>query len=126
MKRCWFALILLVALLLGSLWVTDYMADTHTPIAEAVGRAEEASLAGNWTDARQELDSARASWDGKRKMIAVFADHEPMEEADALFAQLEVAAIWQDAPGFSSLCAHLSEALKAMGEAHGPTWWNIL
>ena len=126
MKRCWFALILLVALLLGSLWVTDYMADTHTPIAEAVGRAEEASLAGNWADARQELDSARASWDGKRKMIAVFADHEPMEEIDGLFAQLEIYSRAGDNLSTAAVCAELSQRLEAMGDAHKGSWWNLL
>lgn len=126
MKRCWFAVILLAALLVASLSVTDYMEAIHTPLAEAVGRAGTNAMAGDWAEARHILAQSRKNWEEKRNIIAVFADHEPMEEVDALFAQLEVAAEFQDGPGFASLCAHLRESLKAMGEAHGPSWWNLL
>ena len=126
MKRCWFAAVLLTALLAGSLWVTDYMDGVHSPIAEEVGNAGASAMEGNWPQAREALARARESWDGSRKMVAVFADHEPMEEVDALFAQLEVAAAFQDGPGFASLCVHLKESLQAIGEAHGPSWWNLL
>lgn len=126
MKRCWFAAALLTALLAGSLWVTDYMDDVHSPIAAEVARAGALAMEGNWTEAGEALSRAREGWEGSRKTVAVFADHEPMEEADALFAQLEVAAAFQDGPGFASLCAHLKEALQALGEAHGPSWWNLL
>ena len=126
MKRCWFVAMLLAALLFGCLYVTDYMAGVHTPIAREVGKAGEAAMAGSWEHARAELDHARQSWDDVRKTTAAFADHGPMEEIDALFAQLEVAAQWEDALGFSTLCAYLSQSLEAMGEAHGLTWWNLL
>lgn len=126
MKRCWFALGLLIALLVAGFWVTSYMEEAHAPIAEAISQAGESSRTGNWDEARELLTLARETWEAKRKAIALFADHDPMEEVDAIFAQLAVAAQWKDSLGFSTLCAYLSEALKAMGEAHGPTWWNIL
>ena len=126
MKRCWFAVVLLTVLLAGSLWVTDYMESVHAPLAEAVGRAGEISRLENWDEARAALTQIRDRWDRSRRTVAVFADHEPMEEVDALFAQLEVAGEYQDGPAFASLCAHLKEALEALGEAHGPSWWNLL
>lgn len=126
MKRCAFALVLLGVLLAVSLWVTGYMDRTHAPLAEAVNRAGDQAAQGQWAGALAEFSQARERWESQRHLVAVFADHSSMEEVDALFAQLEVAGNFRDGPAFASLCAHLGEALQAIGEAHSPSWWNVL
>ena len=126
MKRCTFALVLLGILLATSLWVTGYMDRTHGPISEAVNRAGNQAAQGQWEVALAEFTQAREDWESQRRIVAVFADHSPMEDVDALFAQLEVAGNFRDGPAFASLCAHLGEALDALGEAHSPSWWNVL
>ena len=54
-----------------------------------------------------------------------FADHTPMEEIDALFAQVEVYAAAREETDFAAGCAALSRKVEAMGLAHGASWWNL-
>ena len=52
--------------------------------------------------------------------------HTPMEEIDALFAQVEVYAAAREEAEFAAGCAELSRRMEAMANAHGAQWWNVL
>ena len=51
---------------------------------------------------------------------------EPMDEIDALFAEVKVYGRQEDTTQFSAACAHLASLLDAMGESHGCYWWNVM
>lgn len=126
MKRCWFGLGLLIALLVGSLLVTGYMDRANMPLADAMEQAGRKALEGDWGNANALAGKARASWEESWNVGAVFADHEPMEDINGLFAQLEAYAQMKDPLGFAAVCGLLKTQLEAMGDAHGFVWWNLL
>ena len=103
----------------GMIWLS-------TPIEEAADAAVEAALAENWEETEELMGQARTRWEKYHNFCAAFADHEPMENINGLFAQLEVYARRRDSQGFAAICAQLSEDIRAIGEAHSLKWWNLL
>ena len=65
-------------------------------------------------------------WDTRFPFCATLADHEPKENINGMFAQLEVYAQCWDVESFAAACALLAEDVEAIGEAHRLSWWNIL
>ena len=126
MKRCWFGLGLLIFLLAGGLLVTWAMDASYRQLADKLEQAEGAALAEDWTGAEELLGSAREIWQEKWRFSAAFADHEPMEEIDGLFAQGKIYLRCRDPEALAAVCGELAQRTKAMGEAHWLTWWNLL
>ena len=126
MKRCWLGVGILLTLLFLNLWVTAEMGDIHEPLSVTVEEAAEAALTGDWTRAESLATDARSIWYQKRPFTASVADHAPMDEIDAVFARLPVAARNGDAAEFADLCARLAVLLHAMAEGHQALWWNVL
>ena len=126
MKRCRFGVILLVCLLIiggASAWA---MVKTSEPVAALCRQAGESALSGDWMRAEEQFRRAKMQWETQFPFCATLADHEPMENINGMFAQLEVYAQCRDAESFAAACALLSEDVKAVGEAHRLSWWNIL
>ena len=126
MKRGWIGFALMVLLLAGSGFSAWTMARQHIPLGQCMEQAAEAALSEDWETAEALAEQTGVRWVQHRKRAAAFADHEPMEEIDALFAQLEVYRSAQDAVSFAAVCKLLSCQLQALGDAHIPTWWNLL
>lgn len=126
MKRLWIGAALLAVMLVSGLWVTKAMQDIQEPVAKDLEEAAHLALEDEWGKAEALTTRARKQWQKKWHMTAAVADHEPMDEIDALFAELEVYAKSADSVSYSGTCAHLAELLKAMSEAHGLNWWNLL
>lgn len=126
MKRIWIGIGLLAALLVLGLWVSDVMENSHQPGAEHLRRAAELAMEEEWGAAEALTRRAREKWKDAWRYSAALADHEPMDQVDGLFAELEVYAQARDATAYSGTCAHLAELLEAMGNAHGLTWWNLM
>ena len=126
MKRCWFGVFLLAALLAGSLAVTWGMDAAHRPVAEKLGRAAEAVQAGNPAGAGGEFARAQADWEKWAHFRACFADHTPMEAVDEELAAAGCAAALEQWPEFAAACARAAKMVAAVGNAHGFTWWNLL
>ena len=126
MKRCWFGGALLILLLAAGITITLLMGKFHTPISQDLEKA--AICVGNaqWEQAGSYASSARHRWEQHRKFSAAFADHEPMEDMDQLFAELEIWLEAQDIEHCAAICAQLSQAAQAMKDAHTMTWWNLL
>ena len=126
MKRAWIGLGLLLVLLTGGLLVAWHMDSSHREIARELEQAAACALAENWEEAREDAEDAREDWREHWHFSAAFADHEPMEEIDALFSQLEAYLTARDAVSFGAVCKELSRQVEAIGDAHGLNWWNLL
>ena len=126
MKRSWIGLILLVVLLAASQLVTWAMDRIHEPIARQLEQAAEAALDNDWAKAALLAGNSGTQWRKWAHFRGCFADHSPMEEIDAMFAQLEVYAAAEENAAFAASCAETARKVEAVGEAHGLVWWNLL
>ena len=126
MKRCWFGVFLLAALLAGSLAVTWGMDGVHRPIAQELGRAAASAQAGDWRRAGAEFQQAQAGWEKFAHFRACFADHTPMEAVDEELAAAGCAASLEQWPDFAAACARAAKMVAAVGDSHRITWWNLL
>lgn len=117
---------LLLALLLVGLLCSWYLPRQSGQIGEALEDSAWMALSGQWENARKTAAAAREGWERKWKIWAAFGDHTPMEEVDALFAELTIYAAAEEQTDFAHTCAALSRRVEAMGNAHRFSWWNIL
>ena len=126
MKRSRFGFgLLLVLLILGavSAWA---MVDSLEPMSETIRQAGEAALQENWREAEEISGRVKETWETRFPFFASLSDHEPMENINGLFAQLDVYGQSRDPQNFAAVCAQIGEDLEAMGEAHRLKWWNLL
>lgn len=126
MKRSKFGLWLLIGLLIVGIVCTWAIIRCNEPIVQMVRQAGDAALREDWETAETRMKEAKDLWERQFPFCAALADHEPMEVINGLFAQLEVYAKSRDPQNFAAVCAQLSQDTKAMGEAHGLNWWNLL
>jgi len=125
MKRSWFGLGLLVLLLVLGLLVTWAMDRIHTPVSRDLITAGEYALAGDWGEAERLSGKARDCWEKNGMLRACFADHGPMEDIDACFAQLEIYCRRREETAFAAACGETARKAAAMGEAHKLRWENV-
>ena len=125
MKRSWMGAGLLVILLAAGLTITWRMTRIHEPIAASLTAAGEAALAGDWEAAEFLCAGAERFWLDTRVFRACFADHEPMEEVEASFAQLKIFLRTKEATAFAAACGETAKKANAMGEAHALAWENF-
>ena len=125
MKRSWMGAGLLVLLLAAGLTVTWRMGRIHEPIAASLTAAGEAALSGDWETAAFLCAGAERFWQDTKVFRACFADHEPMEEVEASFAQLKIFLRTREAIAFAASCGETAKQAKAMGEAHALAWENF-
>ena len=126
MKRTGLGFFLLLTMLLAGLLSSQSIAQRNEPISLQLTQAVQATRAGQWDQAVSLAGEARRAWEENWHFCACFADHEPMEDIDGLFAQLEVYQNMEDPVSFAAVCGQLSKKIQAMGDAHGLNWWNFL
>ena len=126
MKRGWIGLGMLLALLVAGILVTWWMVKSHERISLELDRAAGYALTENWVQADHHARKAKNQWEKGWHLAGAFADHEPMESIDDLFAQLPAYLAARDPVSFAAVCAQLSRQVQAVGEAHGMNWWNLL
>lgn len=126
MKRIWIGIGLLAVMLVAGIWVSEYMDHTHSAIAEDLDRASRLMMQHQWEGANSLTARARKSWEDRRSITACFAEHEPLDEIDGIFAQLEIYAADRDEVACSASCVYLSQRLRALGKCHKFTLWNLL
>lgn len=118
--------VLLAVLLLGgigsSLWVSRHSDDLAGKMEDAAWQA----MAENWDQARQTASEVSGRWQRGWYLCGAFGDHAPMEQIDAQLAQLSVYAAARDPVAFAAACTGLARQLRAMGDAHRLSWWNLL
>ena len=125
-QRFWLGVGLLVVLLAASLFATWGMEAIHKPAEQGMAAAAEAALAGDFPGAVAAANRVYDRWQTYRNCTAAFADHAPMDDVEALFAEMQVYAQAEEVPHFAACCNQLRTLLKAMSDAHTPTWWNFL
>lgn len=126
MKRLWVGVLILLLLLGAGIGITVFADHVHTGISDTLVQAADAALAGDWDAATTLSAAARNRWNTYRNITASIADHEPMEEIDSLFSQLEVYETTRQALSFSACCEALSVFTKAIGESQSVSWWSLL
>ena len=126
MVRGWFGLaILILFLLLGSV-TTGVMDNAHLPTETLLTQAAEKTLAGDFEGAVALGQQAKSRWEKHWNGTATVADHSPMDDVDALFAEMEIYAATEEKPHFAAVCKELSQRIQAVAGAHRFSWWNIL
>ena len=125
MKRCWFGLGLLIVLLALSILATAWMTRVHDDIDRDLRLAAQYALEGDWQTADRHFLQAKRSWKTWEHLRASLADHTPVEDAEGLFAQLDIYCKEEDAH-FAAVCQELARKVEAIGQAHGLNAWNIL
>lgn len=125
MKRSWMGAGLLLVLLLGGWFVTRSMGRIHDPIARDLTTAGEYALTGNWDRALLLSRQAADHWEQTERFRACFADHNPTEEVDACFAQLDIYGRMKEETAFAAACGETARKVAAIGEAHKLIWENF-
>ena len=126
MKRMWIGVVLLAVLLVSSLLAAEFMERAHDPLAADLKQAADAALEGSWSKAEALTVRARKNWEKHRFFTAVFSDHGPMEEIEALFSQVETCAVERNRIHFRTGCAYLARMLEALGESHSLNFRNLM
>ena len=126
MKRIWIGIALLTALLAAGFGISGFMDQAHSPVARDIRRAGELALEEQWSTAQAFAKRGQTQWKEKWPVTAAIADHEPMDEIDALFAQLETYEQTRDPAAYSAICGHLGSLLEALSQGHRCKWWNLM
>ena len=122
MKRIWFGAALLGALLVLGIFSAALMEDTHLTQASQLERAADLAAAGNWQGAESAFSEAKTIWEKRSAIISGLSDHEPMDQIEGCFAQLEVFGRMQEETAFAAACAETAKKVAAMAEAHRLMW----
>lgn len=125
-KRFYLGICLLIVLLLLGLGTAFGMSAIHTPEVALLKQAEELALEGDFAQAAQLASQAKSRWMHYRQLTAAVADHTPMDEAERLFAEMEIYARAQEEAHFAACCSQLQIMCKAVANAHSPAWWNLM
>ena len=126
MKRTLFGMGLLLALLVLCLAIGRSAERICLPAADWAARASEACVRGDRFRAERYLSQADSLWQENRRLVALWADHTPMEQAEVLIRQAG-AFLRAGAPGeAASVCAGLSKLLRSIAEAQQLSWQNLL
>lgn len=124
MKRFVLGVTLLAALLMGSLAVGRGVEQAGLPVVGELKQALSLAGAGAGEAALRAVEQAKAQWDRGWQFVAAFADHEPLEEVDDLFAALS--AYLPDSEEFKAYCGQIIQRAEAVIRDQSLNWWNLL
>lgn len=125
MTRLWIGIGLLLVLLAAGIWLCAGLSPFHEDLADDLDRAAELANAGDWEKAHAIAESARKEWLERQKLTAAFIDHEPLERAQALFAEMELMKPEQYRE-FAAVCVHLAQTCRGISEPLKLKWWSLL
>lgn len=126
MARGWFGLAILIVFLILGFVTSGIMDNAHLPTEKLLVQAADKTLKGDFEEAVALGQQAKARWDKHWNGTATVADHSPMDDVDALFAEMEIYAEAKEKPHFAAVCRELCKRIQAVTEAHHFSWWNIL
>ena len=126
MKRGWFGAGLLAVFLGLGLLVSALVSNAHQPTSTMLEQAAEKTLSGDFAGGIALGTEAQQRWKCQWNGTASIADHSPMDEIDALFAEMEIYARTGEQPHFAACCKELAQRLEAIADAHRFSWWNVL
>ncbi len=126
MARGWFGAAILAVFLVFGFVVSGTMDNAHEPACDMLTQAADMTLAGNFDGAIPLAMEAKNRWEKAWNGTAVVADHSPMDDVDALFAEMEIYAKTGEEPHFAACCRELAKRVEAVADAHKFSWWNVL
>ncbi len=126
MVRGWLGVGILIVFLVAGFVTAGVMDHAHIPTEKLLAQAAEKTLNGSFEEAVTLGLEAKNRWDKHWNGTATVADHSPMDDIDALFAEMEIYARTEEKPHFAAVCRELSQRIQAMAGAHRFSWWNIL
>lgn len=126
MARGWLGIGILIAFLALGFVTAGAMDNAHLPTQELLAQAAEKTLNGDFEGAVALGVEAKTRWDRHWNGTATVADHSPMDDVDALFAEMVIYAEAKEEPHFAAVCKELSQRIQAVAGAHRFSWWNIL
>lgn len=126
MKHLWFGALLLGCLLVAGAFSSYGVQQVQEPLTEQLEQAAQAGFSEDWILAEKLFSAARARWEKFHNSLAAIVDHEPMEQIDGLFEELEIYKEARNATLFSGVCLRLSQMTQTIGEANRLNWWNLL
>ena len=126
MKRLWLGVAFLALLLAGGIWQTVGLSHIHNALSETLSDAALAARQQDWEVADSLSGNAQDQWKRSRRITASFADHEPLEELERLFAELQVCKGLSLEENYAVVCSNLSQICKAIAESFQISWWNVL
>ena len=122
MKRFWIGIGLLLALLAAGIWADSRMNRVYGPISRELTQAADHAREGDWAKARERSALAARQWEKAKPLSSSFVSQLPLEQADGLFAQLEVC---ENDPLYILLCARLAREVEDISEGVSICWWNL-
>jgi len=126
MKRFWIGIGLLAAVLAAGLWAGNRLRQAHLPCAEDLEQAAACAMAEDWAEASALTDRAKQSWQKNWRISAAITNHQPMDEIDALFEELEVYRAREETAAYCAACLYLSERVRDLSNSFRVSWWNLL
>lgn len=120
MRRCWFGAAMLLILLTAGLICGMFLGRLGEELSWEADRA--AALAD--TDrGREILRDVHRRWQKHRFLLTVLSDHEPIREADTLFALLQSSG---ERECFRENARRLAQLLRDLGQSQLLRWENVL
>ena len=126
MNRLWIGIGVLAVLLAMGISLLFVSLNFHEDFSQNLKAAGRSAMSGNWEDAEKKLAHSREKWQNYRRFWASFTDHEPVEQIQQLFSQLELFQTRRLEVEFASACYALAELSEAIDESHNLRWWSIL
>lgn len=126
MKPLYLPLLTLAAVLAFSLWAGNYVATRTQEWSDMLSSADDTAQAGQWRDAKEQLDETYANWNRSQAFFHTIMEHEELDEAESLFATTFAACDAQDAPDFHAAIAQLNSQLHLLAETQAVSIKNIL
>ena len=126
MARGWLGAAILAVFFVLGIVVAGAMERTHLSTGELLTQAAEMTLNGEFERGMALGMEAKSRWEKAWSGTAVVADHSPMDDVDALFAEMEIYAKTGEQPHFAACCRELAKRVEAVSEAHRFSWWNVL
>lgn len=126
MNRLWIGIGILVVLLAMGITMLCISWDFYEDFSADLEQAGELALAGNWQAAGEKAEKSREKWEQYRRFWSASTDHEPVEQMQKLFSQLEIYQKRQLAVDFAAVCRDLVHLAEAVDEFHSLRWWSIL
>lgn len=113
---------LLVAALLGCLWIGQAVERSF----DSVNQHIQAATTENLSDGVAALKQGKKVWDKLKNGLASISNHAPMDEIDGLFAKAITYGEKGLGEDFLALCQQLKLSLQSLVSDHRLTWWNLL
>ena len=117
---------ILLTLLCLCLGVSLMMRHNELPICRTLEEASQLALAGKTELALTLVQQAKTRWEELWHQTAAISEHNPMDEIDSLFAQLEAYGKGGYSVHTAALCMRLSQLIEAISDAQHLNWWNLL